>query len=173
MKKIFILLLLIPTAIISQNNDEVLNKGFSWDKLTVGGGLGLAFGTVTVIDVSPTVGYYFSDQFIGGIGISYLYYKDESFLPAFQTDVYGAKVFGQYFLDFAPIIIHTEIENQNVEAWDTGNRVNVINLLAGGGIRQMIGDHSFIQILVLWNFNETIYTIYPNPIIRGGFAIGI
>ena len=43
---------------IAQDSD---GKGFDKSKLFVGGNLGLAFGTYTIINVSPLVGYHFTD----------------------------------------------------------------------------------------------------------------
>ena len=38
------------------------------DKLVLGGSFGAAFGDITFIDISPTVGYLVSDNFLLGIG---------------------------------------------------------------------------------------------------------
>ena len=45
-------------------------KGFQKEKLFVGGNFGLTFGSYTLINVSPQVGYRFSDLFAAGMGIN-------------------------------------------------------------------------------------------------------
>ena len=59
MKKIFSLLLIGMAFIqcsVAQDSDT---KGFDKSKLFFGGTLGLAFGTYTIVNVSPLVGYHF------------------------------------------------------------------------------------------------------------------
>jgi hypothetical protein len=51
--------------------------------------------------------------------------------------------------------------------------VQLSNVLAGVGYRQRIFGRSAITLTVLWNFNETQYTLYSNPIIRMGVDIGL
>lgn len=53
-------------------------KGFDASKLIFGGGLGLAFGSVTSISIAPSVGYRITDNFGAGIvlGYNYLRVKD-------------------------------------------------------------------------------------------------
>ncbi|MCK7533107.1 MAG: hypothetical protein MZV63_19755 [Marinilabiliales bacterium] len=41
--------------------------------------------------------------------------------------------------------------------------------LAGGGIRQMLGPRSSMNITFLWAFDDSGYGIYGNPEIRVSF----
>ena len=64
----------------------------------------------------------------------------------------------------------------NYEAYDFFGdlvRVNVNNILLGGGYRQWVTDNSFISLELLWNVNESVYSLYQNPIIRVGVNVGI
>ena len=156
----------------SNGPGRATTKGkFDWSRVTVGGGLGLSFGSFTLIDVSPNVGYYLTDNILAGVGGTYIYYKD-SYLD-YSTDVYGARVFGQYFFNDFPVLLHAEVENINYYAYSVRSRVDVMNVLLGGGIRQAVGGRSFVSIIALWNVNESEHSFYPNPIIRGGVAIGL
>jgi hypothetical protein len=158
----------------TSNNSSVKksSNGFDWDRVTVGGGLGLTFGTVTYVEVSPTLGYFITDNFLAGIGANYTYYEEKQY--NFKMSMYGGRVFTEYLFDNLPVLAHAELELINIESYDN-ERINIINPYIGGGIKQKFGDNSYFFILVLWNLNETkeSYFLQPNPIIRGGIAIGL
>lgn len=86
MKKIlaFTLFMIMILTINAQNynrsqQDVTVGSaiGFDKSKLTFGGGFGLQFGSYTLINIAPQVGYNFSNNFNAGAGISYSYYKDD------------------------------------------------------------------------------------------------
>lgn len=189
MKKIGLLIVIIITSNIcfGQVDDNYVygdnasktkqssNKsgGFDWSRTTVGGGFGMVFGDYTIIEVAPTFGYYLTDELIVGVGGSYTYYSDKR--NNFSTSLYGGRIFTEYLFPDFPLMAHAELEVINVEDFSDGSRVNVINPYVGGGIKQNIGGNSYFYILVLWNLNETpeSFSLQPNPIIRGGVAIGL
>lgn len=142
------------------------------DRMFTGGNLGAQFGTVTFIEVSPLLGYRITDKISAGIGATYQYYRYRDKLYNFETNVYGGRVFGRYlFTDY--LFGHAEYEYLNLEAFDfRRRRVDVGSLLAGGGYFQRIGNNSGIMAMILYNFTESVYTPYTNPIIRVGFNIG-
>jgi len=95
------------------------------ERFFLGGSLGFGIGNQsTLIDISPNVGFAVTDEFIPGIGLTYMYYqyndyysntvKDEFF--DLKTNMYGISVFARYFLTKTeiPVIentfIHGEIE---------------------------------------------------------------
>ena len=55
----------------------------------------------------------------------------------------------------------------------TDKRITVDGYLLGAGYRQQIGRRAYLNFLVLWNFNESVYTLYDNPIIRAGIEIDL
>jgi len=189
MKRFFILLIavLLSSSLLSQNengNNYSNDNGFKFEKnrLFTGGNLGLQFGTYTSIDVSPIIGYYFTNKFAAGIGAIYQYngFKD-NINPAnsYNTNIYGANCFLRYYL-FKNIFAHAEYEALNLETlyFDQLNRYStprfwVQSVLLGGGYRQPIGEHSSVNIMLLYNINETVDSPYSNPIIRMGFDIGL
>ena len=100
-----ILALLFSTLAFSQdeesyvfgdNSDEKSNgtssSGFDWDRITIGGGLGLSFGTLTIIEIAPSIGYYLTDNILVGVGGRYSYYKDN--IVNSRTTIYGGRFFG-------------------------------------------------------------------------------
>jgi hypothetical protein len=142
------------------------------DRLFTGGNLGAQFGTVTFIDVSPLIGYKFTDKIAAGIGATYQYYHYKDRYYDIETNVYGGRIFGRYlFTDY--LFGHAEYEYLNLEAFDfKRRRVDVESILVGGGYIQKIGEHAAIVAMILYNFTESAYTPYSNPIIRVGFNVG-
>ena len=143
-----------------------------WDKVYFGGNLGLQFGTSTFIDVSPLVGYRITDKFSLGVGATYQYYHYRDRYYDLETNVYGGRLFGRYlFTDY--LFGQAEYEYLNLEAFDFyRRRVDVESLLAGVGYIQRLGGSSAIVGMILYNFTESAYTPYQNPIIRIGINIG-
>ena len=156
----------------NNSNGTSEGGGFSWDRVTIGGGLGLSFGTITVLEIAPNVGYYLTDHILVGVGGRYSYYKDNTY--DFSTNTYGGRVYGEYLFGGVPFLAHVETELINLE-WTQDVRKNIVNVYIGGGIKQRIGGRSYLYILGLWNLNETkeSYILQPNPIITGGIAIGL
>jgi len=172
---IFINIILISGYVNAQNTPGQKMKSPMESRIFVGGSLGLQFGSITLIDVSPLIGYWFTDKLAGGVGFTYQYYKDNGYFPEYSTDIYGARVFGRYYI-FDNIFGHAEYEWLNYEAYsilEDYSRINVQNILLGGGYRQWISDNAFMSIEILWNVNESIYSLYQNPIIRIGINVGI
>ena len=152
-----------------------------WDKVFVGGNLGLQFGTSTIIDISPMAGYKFNDNFAAGLGITYLYYNDKTYTPNYTTTIYGGRIFGRYYLpSYDNLFLHSEIEllDYDLLLVDPYNnyykqRITANNILIGGGYSLPIGDNSSIDLLVLYNLNENANSLYTNPIIRMGVSFGL
>ena len=178
--------LILPISTIAQNSDELVpqndnktTKGFDWEKVYAGGGLALQFGTFTFIDVSPILGYRVTDNFSAGFGISYKYFSDNR-IAGYHSHLYGGNLFSRYA--FAENFFgHLEYELLNVEYFALtssgtimdSERKNISYLWIGGGYRQPIGLNSYLNLMVLYNLNESVYSIYPNPIYRIGFNVGL
>ena len=66
-------------------------------KIFFGGNLGLFFGTVTDIEISPLVGYKIYKGLSAGGGFTYIYYRERYADNAvFETNQYGWRVFAMY-----------------------------------------------------------------------------
>ena len=143
------------------------------DKIFAGGNLGLQFGTVTFADISPLVGYKFTEKISAGIGATYQYYHYKDKYYDFETNVYGGRVFARYnFTEY--LFAHAEYEYLNMEAFDFyRRRIDVVSVFGGAGYIQKISDRYGIIAMVLYNFNESVYSPYQNPIFRVGFVVGI
>ena len=155
---------------VTQNNTTP--QGFSWDRVTIGGNIGAIFGNITLIEVTPQIGYFLTENIMVGVGANYMYYEEKA--ANFSTSIYGGRVFGQYVFSELPFIAHVEGELINVPNHNF-TRLNIYNFYVGGGLKQQLGDNSFFFILGLWNLNETknSFFIQPNPVIRIGIAVGL
>jgi hypothetical protein len=142
------------------------------DRLYFGGGLGLQFGTITAIDISPLVGYKITERFSAGIGGTYIYFR----APGFRsTDIYGGRVFSRYMI-LENLFAYTEYELLNREVYDDFEglrRMNVSGVYVGGGYFMPVGRNAGVGLMLLYNLNETRYSLYNNPIFRLGFNIGL
>lgn len=153
-------------------NNDTAEEGDFWDRIYMGGNLGAQFGSPTVIDVSPAAGYKINEHWLAGVGLTYLYYSYSDRYTQFSTSFYGGRAFTRYLI-LDNIFLHGEYEALSVERFDfIGKRILLGSWLAGGGYRQELGDGAFGSITILYNFNQSAYSPYINPIIRVGFGMG-
>jgi hypothetical protein len=152
-------------------------------RMDFGGYLGAQFGSVTIIEVSPQASYRVTESFHAGLGFTYNYYKDTYYTPDYSASSYGCNIFGRYFI-WQDLFAHVEYAPLYVnyyEYYDNGSggyyRVKgaswAHDFLIGGGYRQMIGDRASMNLMLLWNVNESYFSPYRNPIIRIGFGVGL
>ena len=148
-------------------------SGFDWDRLVLGGNFGAQFGDVTYAEISPTLGYLITENWLGGVGAKYIFYENKLFRPIINTNIYGGGLFTQYYF-LENFIAHLEYELINLDDFnDREKRTNISSLFVGGGYRSMIGNNSFASILLLYNLNDDINSPYTNPIIRVNIGFGL
>jgi hypothetical protein len=158
------------------------------ERLFYGGNLGLQFGTITDIQVSPVIGYWVLPRVAVALGPTYTYYKDNYS----ETAIYGAKGYVEFAViqDLSSVIplgghtgifLHLEDEllSLNSYFWKWQNsytpqssynseRFFLNTVLVGGGISQHLGRRSTLNFMVLWPLDNP-YNIYNNPEIRISF----
>lgn len=147
----------------------IKDSSFDWDKIYVGGGFGAQFGDFTFIDVRPIVGYWFTEKFTAGAGITYWYFEDRVF--DISTNVWGGSVFSRYLI-LENVFAHAEYESLNGEWLLDRDRFFVNSVFLGGGYIQRFGN-AFFSLMLLYNFNESVFSPYTNPVIRFNFGIGL
>ncbi|MBL0343175.1 MAG: hypothetical protein IPP71_21290 [Bacteroidetes bacterium] len=158
---------------------ENLTKYLFKDKLFFGGNLGLQFGNLTYVDVSPLIGYKITEKLHAGIGATYIYYRYKDSFGNYETSIYGGRVFGRYYpIDNLFAHVEYEILNLDVPAsvpgsnYDVLVRDNISSVLVGGGYVQPIGTNASLMLMVLFNLTEEQYSPYQNPIFRIGINAG-
>lgn len=176
LKVLLLLVTLLSSAIsevYSQQDELPLNEQSFSERIFFGGNFGIQFGNVTVIDVSPLIGYRLTEKLSAGTGITYMYYRLRSPGFDFSTSIYGGRLFARHII-YENLFVHAEHEVLNLEIFEQGiRRINVTNILIGAGYRQHLGGRTYINLLALWNVNESIHSPYRNPIIRMGIGFGI
>jgi hypothetical protein len=183
LRKLLFCLLFLPGFLIAQENappdtatTPTPRQREKFSKRLFGGGdLGLQFGTFTLINVAPVIGYRLNDDLGLGLGPIYTYVKDKSWQPDYETSMYGGRLFGQYrFLE--NFLAYSEYQVLNAEVRDDFTyklvRRNIPSLFVGGGYIAPIGRNSSFMIMGLWDLIEDPYSYYQNPVIRLGFNAG-
>lgn len=151
------------------------------DRLFLGGNLGgLSFSSQgSAIDLSPVIGYRVTEKFSAGAGPIYQFWSNRS--AGIRVNNYGAKVFARHAI-YESLFAHTEYELLNLQYYypdmATGQwlseRRNVGSFYVGGGYNQSLGGRSSLQIMALYNLNQTQYSPHPNPLYFSmGFGIGL
>ncbi len=148
-----------------------------------GGNLSLSFGTITYIDVSPDIGYRIANRLSMGVGGTYIYYKDKRFNSNFN--IWGLRQFTSFTLikDFSNILpfgrdaggllLYGEVNAMRLEksfynSNETGKEW-LISPLLGPAYQIRIGQHSYLLVMLLYNFNESSKSPMQNPVLRVSF----
>lgn len=188
---LIVLLNLITASIFAQTEEDPSVKDLQFNqRLVFGGGFGMQFGNVTLLDLSPSIGYRVTDQLTLGTGISYKYNHIKDYTLDlnsgkwydYNSNVFGGSIWSRYYL-LQNIFAHAEIEQLRINYKYTSfssttptnikSGVDMTSVLVGGGYRQPLGGHVFFNILILFNLNETEFSPYNNPIIRAGVSVGM
>jgi hypothetical protein len=176
---VVLVILLFNQKALAQVDDGNLRKENDFKShLFFGGGLGLQFGYMTLIEVSPLVGYKVTPKFSVGISPTYKFYRYNDYYGKdldLKTNVFGGSIFSRYFI-FENVFAHAEYEallyNTQVPGYPSSQQ-QYNSLFVGGGYNQRLGENSATYIMVLWNLNDTPDSPYVNPIVRIGFSLGL
>ncbi len=172
---------LLALSSFAQNDDYVgkpkpKKDSINWQKIKskiyTGGNVGLQFGTVTFVNLSPIIGYKITDDLSVAAGPIYYYLQYNRGAYSLPFSAFGARVFARYFV-YNDIFLQAEYETLNGK-WDYGKqRFFVPSFFAGVGYRQRLNSNISLNFLVMWNFLQSTYSPYQNPVIRGGINIGL
>jgi hypothetical protein len=182
MKKFFGLILVGMAFLETSMGQDSDVKGFDKSKLFIGGNLGLAFGTYTIVNVSPLVGYHFSPMFAAGAGINYSYYGYDNGLYTSKQTYAGMSLFGrvypiqQFFIQVQPELNYMwASQTPDVGQEFTPFKINqfVPSLLLGGGAAIPTGGNGAIIISVMYDVLQNIWSPYYHQAVYGfGYNIG-
>jgi hypothetical protein len=138
-----------------------------------------------------------------GFTYQYFKYKDfywddlnKQYLD-FASNVYGGRFYLRYYLRslfsswVGNIFAHAEYEymafvqpyhnDPNGTIWDPYNNtlspgrttISYNSILVGAGYSQPVGGRVFMDILILFNLNDSYYSPYSNPVFRIGVGVGL
>lgn len=144
-------------------------------RLFGGGDLALQFGTYTLVNVAPLVGYKLTDKLGAGVGPIFSYVKDNTYKPAYESSAYGGRLFGQYAVT-TNILAYSEYQVVNTDVIDDFTyqivRRSIPFWFAGGAYVAPMGQRSGLMIMVLFDLMDDPYSYYSNPVFRVGFTTG-
>ena len=109
----FVFLFGSSIVVFAQENQEMKTKSDFWERVQIGGGLGLGFGNgYADVAIAPSAIYNFNDYFAAGLGAQYSYVRQRDI---FTSNMYGGSVIG-LFHPIREIQISTELEQLRVNS---------------------------------------------------------
>lgn len=194
MKRLLLCLLLLGGIRLAHaqyyKTDTASRKGFDPSRVMIGGSLGLVFGSYTNINVSPLLGYRFSDMFAAGININAQYASEKlkdwngETASRYQYTIFGGGVWGRFY-PLEMIFLHAQPEYNHVSEKFTDYTVDpkqtinssygVSSLLMGGGYSQPLGSgYSSFYIMILYDVLQNRRSPYQDrPQVTMGFNVGL
>lgn len=142
------------------------------------------------ISAAPAIGYRITEKLAAGPGISYAYSSYSlSGNPGYALNVngdrsiksnsIGVKAFAQYIV-YKEFFVHAEYEVTKAELIDVDPASGYYTYhqtastpLAGIGYRSYLGENAAIDIVGLYNFDSTVYSLYPPLVLRFSFLFNL
>jgi len=143
-------------------------------KFFFGGNLGGSYSTYnSYIQITPVLGYQLTSKIQIGSRLTYIHqwYQDGTG-NKYSSNIYGGSLFLRFFF-WKSLYVQTEYEILSIPdyyAADANATRTVKNMFAGLGFIQYIGTSAFVTESVLYNFLDSQYSPYSNPLIRVGFG---
>lgn len=184
MKKIVLLIAVVFCFNLAYAQNEEDSQGFQKDKFFAGGNFGVAFGSYTVINLSPQVGYRFNSYFASGIGFN-LQYASQKTRDIYGNDfsktsqgITGLNLFARFYPS-QKFLIQLQPEANYIfgnikyyQPTETQYKLDaeiVPSLLVGGGIVMPTGKGSFMTT-VMYDLLQRANSPYGNrPIVNFGY----
>lgn len=151
----------------------------------------LWFGTYTNISFAPQIGFHPLDRLAIGAGPHYIFYQNNDFYSPvnFSSHIWGIKGFSRLtvirnaaemlpFYLFDELFAHFEYEMMNLEnryfnapTFPSEGRFWAESIFVGFGISQNLQGFSSYSVMLLWNLNNDLFSLYRNPTYRVGLNI--
>jgi len=168
------------TSTAYSSPSQLPSNGFA-DKLSIGGSFGLQFGDYTFIDLEPVLSYHLNNSFMIGVGPVYQYESIAAVVYGYSVtaSTYGGRVVAMYFLpdELSKIFIMGEYDVLNLPEPSLYtyqiDRGYITLPMLGIGYKEKVSDKVFFYIYGLWNFNNSPYNPFTNPIINAGVDVGL
>ena len=185
MKKVVLFLSsIVFCCSVASAQDEEGSGDFQKDKLFAGGNFGIAFGSYTLINLSPQVGYRFNRFFSSGVGLN-LQYASQKVKDVYGNDysktsqgITGLNLFARFYpaqkflLQLQPEINYMFGNIKYYQPTETKYKLNteiVPSLLAGGGM-VMPSENGALIITVMYDLLQRTSSPYGNrPIVSFGY----
>jgi len=180
------IMLLSSLHLLAQDEEYSDKKGFDKSRLFFGGNFGASFGDYTFVNITPQLGYRFSDLFSAGAGVIFILssikYRDYNNAAQFK-DTYGyagLNIFGRlYPVNFAFLQAQPELNY----AWGerkfydgTANykldKAFVPSLLLGAGAAIPTGKGAFMATLQYDVVQDARSPYGVKPFLSFGYSMG-
>lgn len=185
---VVITLILSCSFLANAQEEEAPKTGFDKSKLFVGGNFALNFGNITIVNISPQVGYRFNRFFAAGAGVNgeYTSFRFQDFNGRTTSrqnyGVAGLNIFGrvypieQLLLQVQPELNYTWGKEKFYGPPDIESKLEgkiVPSVLVGGGAAIPAGRGAFL-IMVQYDVLQNERTPYGNKIFYNfGYNIGL
>ncbi len=149
-------------------------------RIFFGGNLDMGFGMVTQISLSPEVGYRITNRLSAGVGIDYMFVYSEEY--NFKGSIFGGSVFASFTVikslgELIPflgtdmgILVYGQFSYTNMGKFYTAlsgeEPMWIASPMLGLGFQVPIGQRSYMVLSVMYNFDESMYSIYSNPVVK-------
>jgi hypothetical protein len=179
--KIIISTFLVLIILKSSNAQYLENAEKPSDRFFYGGNLGLSFGTYTYIAINPVAGYRLTNRLSAGLGFNYIYMSSRQQHARYEYSLYGGSVFSSLTIiknlnnifpfasEYSALLLYGEYNIMNVEKYYRDMGINgkwQENPMLGFAVQTQYGRKSYLVVKVLYNFNESITSLYFNPVIK-------
>lgn len=140
---------------------------FDKNKLEFGGAIGASFGDYTSVQISPQVGYAFTNIFSAGFGVSYLYYDYDSFSKNYAgLDLYAR------LRPIRNIVLQAQPELYRTWGKNIDSKI-VPCLLLGGGVILPLGNAGGISFMLSYDVLQNNSSPYRSQLVYSvGYTIG-
>jgi len=159
--------------LLAKTNQTPTSTGYDLsDKLMLGGNLSLSFGSMTMVEVSPLVGYNVKPWLTVGASLTYMYFSYKDSYYDYSSTNYGASLFTKIKI-YKDFYAQIEPELLNYRFLDSSNQLQrqwFFNAFAGVTYRSRLGERFAVDYSILWNLNQTTSSPYQNPYIKVAFV---
>lgn len=142
-----------------------------------GGGVGLSFGDVDYVSISPLIGYRITPAIHAGLGLQYIYRDDDRYGQSYSTNDYGGDVFGRFYVGQG-FFLSAAYEYLRFEYFDVnGARFSdgYDSVFVGGGFARPMGGNASFILSAMYNLNYDDDEISPYDsawVIGAGVSVG-
>lgn len=145
-------------------------------RMFAGGGIGLSFGDVDYVSITPFLGVHINPRVDAGVGVQYTYRNDNRFAQDLTTNDYGGSVFTRVYVAEG-VFAGAAYEYLRFEYYDifwAKVSDDYSSVFVGGGLSQPMGRSAFVVSAMYnlsWSDDEP--SPYDSPwVITAGVSVG-
>ncbi len=149
------------------------------ERIFIGGSLGFQFGSFsTTLGIHLHGGYLVTNRLMLGMGGNYQYMSFSATGSRYTSHIYGAGAFARYAI-VSGFFAHAEFERLNLQSSpaddNSGNRPRITenNYLVGAGYTFGASSRVRLNLMLLYNLNDSSQVYYENPFFRVGVDVFI